>query len=198
MSASTTEDLMNHNSENLYDPLSRAFHWVTAVVVSIAFVLGPEGFGRLIRHGIDPATRTDILWHETLGILVFLLTVLRLFWVAFRPQTPQTGMAGSMQIIAKLTHVALWVLLLALPITAILALGSQAHPLTLLGGMQITEMPWISTSTILKLVDWGDVHKFLGDAMMGLAGLHAVAAIYHHVVRKDGVLVAMLPLKILR
>ena len=80
---------MNKQVTPQYDLLSRIFHWVTAIVVTIAFILGPEGFGRLMRNGIDPATRSDIVWHETLGLLVFVLTVLRLLWVAFRPKPPQ-------------------------------------------------------------------------------------------------------------
>ena len=186
---------MNQKSTSHYDPLSRALHWITAIVVTIAFILGPGGFGRLMRQGIDPATRNDIVWHETLGILVLVLTVLRLLWVAFRPAVPQLPMASWMQIMAKLMHLALWALLLALPITAFLALGSEAHPLTLLGGLRIDQMPIIADSAIAKLADWGDVHEFLGDAIMWLAGLHAGAAIYHHMVLKDGVLLAMLPRK---
>ena len=69
---------MNLPSSPRYDFLSRAFHWVTAIVVTIAFILGPEGFGRLMRQGVDPATRSDIVWHESLGLLVLLLTLLRL------------------------------------------------------------------------------------------------------------------------
>jgi len=186
---------MKQQSTPHYDSLSRAFHWVTAIVVTIAFILGPGGFGRLMRQGIDPATRNDIVWHESLGILVLVLTVLRLLWVAWRPAAPQIPMAGWMYVTSKLVHLALWALLLALPITAFLALGSEAHPLTLLGGFRIDQMPMIADSAIAKLADWGDVHEFLGDAIMWLAGLHAAAAIFHHVVLKDGVLSAMLPLK---
>ncbi len=186
---------MKQQSTSHYDSLSLAFHWVTAVVVTIAFILGPGGFGRLMRQGIDPATRSDIVWHESLGILVLVLTVLRLIWVALRPATPQILMAGWMHVTSKLVHLLLWSLLLALPITAFLALGSEAHPLTLLGGVRIDKMPMIADSAIAKLADWGDVHAFLGDAIMWLAGLHAAAAIYHHVVLKDGVLSAMLPHK---
>lgn len=186
---------MKQQSTSHYDSLSLAFHWVTAVVVTIAFILGPGGFGRLMRQGIDPATRSDIVWHESLGILVLVLTVLRLIWVALRPATPQILMAGWMHVTSKLVHLLLWSLLLALPITAFLALGSEAHPLTLLGGVRIDKMPMIADSAIAKLADWGDVHAFLGDAIMWLAGLHAAAAIYHHVVLKDGVLSAMLPFK---
>jgi cytochrome b561 len=189
---------MNQQSPSHYDPLSRAFHWLTAIVVTIAFILGPEHFGRLIRQGLDPATRNDIVWHETLGILILVLTLLRLLWVAVRPATPQVPMPPKMQLVAKLTHLALWTLLLALPITALLALGGEAHPLTLLGGVRINQMPLIANSALAKLADWGDLHGLLGDALMALAGLHATAAIFHHVILKDGVLSTMLPKKLSR
>ncbi len=184
---------MNKQSPSRYDTLSLAFHWITAIVVTVAFILGPGGFGRLMRQGIDPASRSDIVWHESLGLLVLLLTVLRLLWVAFRPAAPQFKMAGWMKVMGKLGHVALWTLLLALPITALLALGSEVHPVTLLGGVRIDLAPLIADSPIAELADWGDVHQFLGDAIMWLAGLHAAAALYHHLVLKDGVLSAMLP-----
>jgi cytochrome b561 len=148
-----------------------------------------------MRQGIDPATRNDIVWHESLGILVLVLTLLRLLWVAFRPPVPQISMTSWMQTMAKIVHLALWALLLALPITAFLALGSEGHPLTLLGGFRVDQMPLIADSAIAKLADWGDVHGFLGDAILWLAGLHAAAAVFHHVVLRDGVLATMLPYK---
>ena len=186
---------MNKSSITPYDLPSRVFHWLTAIVVTIAFILGPEHFGKLMHHGLDPASRSDIVWHETLGLLVLVLTVLRLLWLAFRPAVPPVPMAQWMHNMAKLTHLALWALLLALPISALLALGSEGHPLTLLGGVRVNDMPLIANSALAKLADWGDVHQFLGDAIMWLAGLHAAAAIYHHLVLKDGVLATMLPLK---
>jgi len=189
---------MKNSATNYYDPLSRALHWLTALVVGIAFVLGPEHFGRMMRSGVDPATYSDIVWHETLGVLVVVLTLVRLLWVAFRPAAPQIPMAPAQQLMAKLVHLGLWALLLATPMSAILALGSEGYPLTLLGGVRLDQMPWIANSAFAKLADWGDVHGFLGDAIAWLAGLHAVAAIYHHMILKDGVLLTMLPLKKLR
>lgn len=188
-------NFMHPSSTPHYDVLSRAFHWITAIVVTIAFILGPGGFGRLMRQGIDPATHIDIVWHETLGMLVLVLTVLRLLWVALRPAAPQIPMAPRIHMMAKLMHLALWTLLLLLPITALLALGGKAHPLTLLGGVRIDQIPLMTNSALAKLLDWGDVHGLLGDAIMWLAGLHAAAAIYHHMVLKDGVLSTMLPPK---
>jgi cytochrome b561 len=185
---------MTQSSDTRYDTLSRAFHWITAIVVTIAFILGPGGFGRLMRQGVDPATRSDIVWHESLGIVILMLTLLRLVWVMVRPAAPQFRMAVWMHQASGLTHLALWALLVALPVTAFLTLGSENHPLTLLGAVRVDHMPLIAQSPVARWANWGHVHKFLGDAIMWLAGLHAGAAIFHHVVLKDGVLAAMLPM----
>ena len=176
-----------------YDTASRALHWITAVIVVIAFILGPAGYGRLIHQGVDPATHSDIVWHESLGVLVTLLTLLRLVWLALRPPPPRFAMPGWMQAVARLMHLVLWALLLAMPTTAMLALGSEDHPLTLLGGVRVDHLTFITGSALAKLADWGDVHKFLGDTIVWLSGLHALAAIYHQWVLKDGVLRSMLP-----
>jgi len=182
---------MNLTRATRYDTPSMVFHWLTALAVAAAFVLGPEDFG----DGVDPSLRLDILWHESLGMLVLGLTILRLVWVALRPAPPQFPMATATRLASRLAHLALWGLMLALPITALLTLASEGDPLTLLGGVRVNAMPWLANAEIARLADWGDVHKFLGDAVIVVAGLHALAAIYHHVVRKDGVLLAMLPRK---
>ena len=176
-----------------YDPISQIFHWITAIAVLAAFILGPGGFGRMMHNGIDPATQSDVVWHESLGILIFVLTVLRLLWVAVRPAAPQHEIAGSMRLASKLAHFSLWAMLLALPITAMLTLGSEGFPLTLLGGLRVDELPLIAGWGIADLADWGEVHGWMGDVIIWMAGLHAAAAIFHHVKLKDGVLAAMAP-----
>jgi len=184
---------LKKNNADQYDKLSKAFHWITAITVVIAFVLGPGDFGRLLHNGIDPGTRNDIVWHETLGLTVFTLTSLRLVWVAVRPDAPRFQMATWMRLLSQLMHFVLWCLLFALPLSALLALGTEAHPLTLLGGFRINDMSFIANSYFSGLADWGDVHKFLGDLIIWLAGIHALAAIYHHIKLKDGILTSMLP-----
>jgi cytochrome b561 len=175
-----------------YDALSRVFHWLTAIAVIAAFILSPEHFGRQMRQGLDPATRWDIVVHESLGVLVMVLTLLRLLWLMVRPAKPQFDMPGWMHLASKATHGFLWLMLLAVPVSAFMALGSEGHPLTLLGGVRVNELPVIAQSSLAHLADWGDVHGALGDIVLWLAGLHAVAAIFHHMVLNDGVLRAML------
>lgn len=176
-----------------YDTLSRSLHWLTAIAVVAAFILGPEHFGRELRQGLDPATRWDIVTHESLGLLVAGLTLLRLLWRVVRPAAPRFDMPRWMHLAAQATHAALWLLLLlAVPVTAMLALGTENHPLTLLGGIRVNALPVTPQSPIADLANWGEVHGVLGDMILWLAGLHAVAAIYHHVLLKDGVLRSML------
>jgi cytochrome b561 len=184
---------MNTTTSPRYDTLSQIFHWVTAVAVGSAFVLGPEGFGHLMRDGVDPATHWDIVVHESLGILVFALTALRLLWLAVRPTPPQTLENGAMKTLAKLAHVGLWLMLLAVPVTALLTLASESSPLTLLGGLRADHLDAYLPAALADLADWGDVHTLLGDAIVWLAGLHAAAALFHHFKVKDGVLLSMMP-----
>ena len=176
-----------------YDTLSRVLHWLTAIAVLVAFILGPGGFGRLMRQGVDPGGRLDIVLHETLGLLVLCLTLVRLIWVALRSARPRVAMPVWMRRLAALVQLLLWGLLLLLPATALLALGSEAHPLTLIGGLRVEQLPWIAASPLANWADWGNLHGLLGDTIMWLAGLHAAAALYHHVVLHDKVLISMLP-----
>lgn len=176
-----------------YDGISKTFHWLTVILILAAFVLGPGDFGRLVHANGDPGARLDIVWHETLGISIFALTFLRLLWVAVRSGAPDHKLEPKLHLASRLMHIALWTLLFALPLTALLTLASEGQPLTLLGGLRITELPWIASAPILGMTDWGDIHSFLGDAIIWLAGIHAVAALYHHFVLKDGVFRSMLP-----
>jgi cytochrome b561 len=76
------------------------------------------------------------------------------------------------------------------PLTAISGAWLEGHALTLLGGVVIP-------APIGKLHSLGasiaEVHTWLGDAILWLAGAHAAAGLFHHHVLKDGVLLSMLP-----
>ncbi len=183
---------MHKTSSNQYDKPSQVFHWLTAVAVLSAFILGPGDFGELLKNGVDPSTHSDIVWHQSLGIFVFFMTFLRLIWVFKRPTAPRFEMQPWLHFASKATHVVLWLLLFALPLSALLTLGTEGAPLTLLGGLKI-ETTVIKRFYFAGLADWGDVHTLLGNVIMYLAGIHALAAIYHHFVRKDKVLSSMLP-----
>jgi len=178
---------MKQPSPARYGPVAQAFHWATAVLVVVAFVYGPGGSESRV---YSAARDFDRQLHETLGLSVLALVVLRLAWriVDVRPDPPR--MARWMEVAATAVHWMLYVLLFALPFTAISGAWLEGHPLTLLGGAEVAS-PFAKSHDVGATI--ATIHTWLGDAILWLAGLHALAALLHHFILKDGVLVSMLP-----
>ena len=170
-----------------YSVPARTLHWLTAILVLAAFIYGPGGSEDRV---YSAAADFDRRLHETLGLSVFVLTCLRLAWRAIdrRPEPPPA--ARWMSLAAGIVQALLYVLLLAVPLTAITGAWLEGHALTLLGGLSIPALLAKSHTTGAQLAE---LHGWLGDAILWLAGAHALAALLHHYVLKDGVLKSMLP-----
>jgi cytochrome b561 len=170
-----------------YSGVAQSFHWLTAIVVLVAFVYGPGGSEERV---YSVARNFDRQLHETLGLSVFALVLLRLLWRLFDARPARSDLPRWMDVASKAVQGALYLLLFAVPITAIAGAWLEGHPLTLLAGIEMA--PRLAASHALGETI-ADIHTWLGDAILWVAGAHAAAALYHHVMRKDGVLVAMLP-----
>ncbi|WP_019936593.1 cytochrome b [Bordetella sp. FB-8] len=170
-----------------YGSVAQLLHWCTAILVLVAFIYGPGGPEQRV---YSSAHEFDRRLHETLGLCVFTLTLLRLLWRAMtpRPQAPQ--IARWMEFMAKAVQWLLYLLLLALPLTAITGAWLEGHPLTLLAGTDV--QPLIGASHGAGAA-FASIHTLLGDTILWIAGLHALAALFHHFVLKDDVLTTMLP-----
>ncbi|VTU18154.1 hypothetical protein SRS16CHR_02175 [Variovorax sp. SRS16] len=178
---------MNHRSHARYGAVAQAFHWATAILVLAAFIYGPGGSEQRV---YSPAFDSGRRLHETLGFCVLVLAVLRVLWrlVDTHPNPPEVS--RWMGIAAKAVQGGLYLLLFALPLTAIAGAWLEGHPLTFLAGLQIPSPLSASHNAGAKIAN---IHTWLGDAILWLAGLHALAGLYHHLVLRDGVLVSMLP-----
>jgi cytochrome b561 len=169
-----------------YGGVAQSFHWATAILVLIAFIYGPGGSEQRV---YSAARDFDRQLHETLGLSVLTLVVLRLLWRAVDTRRDPRP-AGWMDVVAKATHVALYVLLFAVPFTAIAGAWLEGHPLTLLAKIEIPPalaLAHDSGETIAR------IHTWLGDAILWVAGFHALAALFHQFALKDDVLESMLP-----
>ena len=174
-------------SRTRYGAITQSIHWLTALLVLVAFVYGPGGSEQ---HVYLPARDFDRQLHETLGLCVFGLVLLRVLWRMADTRPAPVPVARWMGIAAKAVQGLLYLLLFAVPLTAIAGAWLEGHPLTLLGGLQIA--PRLAESHALgdKIAE---VHTWLGDLILWLAVFHALAALFHHFVKRDGVLVSMLP-----
>jgi len=180
-------DSTNAMTRARYGAVAQALHWITAVVVLVAFIYGPGGSETRV---YAEARDFDRQLHETLGLTIFVLVALRLAWRALvrRPDPPDVP--RWMDLASKGVQVLLYGLMVALPITAVTGAWLEGHPLTLLAGVKVP--PLVAAKHDLG-ASIASLHGWLGDAIMWLAGLHALAAVFHHVVLRDGVLVSMLP-----
>jgi cytochrome b561 len=170
-----------------YGAVAQALHWITAALVVAAFIYGPGGSEQRV---YSTARDFDRQLHETLGLCVFALVVMRALWrmVDTRPEPPL--LPRWMDFASKAAQVALYLLLFAIPLTAITGAWLEGHPLTFLGGVEIPPLLALSHDTGATIAN---IHGWLGDVILWLAGFHALAGLYHHIVLKDRVLVTMLP-----
>jgi len=181
------ENDKEHNSGARYGAVAQALHWATALLVLVAFIYGPGGSEQRV---YAPARDFDRQLHETLGLSVLALVAIRLAWrmVDTRPDAPQV--ARWMGVAAKVVRVALYVLLFGVPLTAITGAWLEGHPVTLLAGIEIPPALVLSHDTGATIAS---IHTWLGDAILWVAGLHALAGLFHHFILKDDVLESMLP-----
>jgi cytochrome b561 len=178
---------MENRSITRYGAVTQFIHWATAILVLIAYIYGPGGSEQRV---YSAARDFDRQLHETLGLCVFALVVMRVLWRMVDTKPEPSQIARWMHLSAKAVQGLLYLLLFAVPITAITGAWLEGHPLTLLGGAEIPPLFALSHDLGATI---SEVHTWLGDAILWIAGLHALAALYHNFVLKDGVLVSMLP-----
>ena len=170
-----------------YGAVAQFFHWATAILVLVAFVYSPGGSEQRV---YSLAQDFDRQLHETLGMGVFGIVLIRSAWRAFDAAPDDPPMAPWMRLSSRVVHAMLYVLLLAVPLTAISGAWLEGHPLTLLANVRIGPL-------LAEAHDVGgaiaSIHTWLGDTLLWVAGLHAAAALYHHFILRDGVLRSMLP-----
>jgi cytochrome b561 len=170
-----------------YGAPAQFFHWLTVGLVATAYLISPGGSEQRVYSSASDLTRH---MHETTGILIFAIVLARILWRTIDAAPEAPPMEPWMKYSAKLAHVALYALLIALPSTAIVGAWLEGHPLTLLGAGNFGPM-LPQAHDVGQTVSY--VHTILGNVIVWVAGLHAVAALFHHFILRDNVLTSMLP-----
>lgn len=170
-----------------YGVAAQVFHWATAILVVSAWFLGREGAESEI-YAVENAEA--LKWHESLGMLVLVILVLRLLWRMIDHVPDDPPMPRWMLLASRLFHRLLYVLLVLVPATAILGAWYSGHALSLF-------WPGDVPSPVTEMRGFGrtfaEIHGLLANILITIAGLHAVAALIHHFVLRDRLLLSMLP-----
>jgi len=176
------------NSADGYGAIAQSLHWLTVVLVAIAWTLGT--FDDVLPKGA--ARAVGLFVHISAGVAILGALVARVLWrMADPPPQPAPTMLGIWGANAgRLAHYALYALLVAVPIAGIVLQFARGNALPLFGLAEIPS-PWIADRTYARSAK--EVHEVLANALAILAAFHAAAALVHHWVFRDRTLVRMLP-----
>ena len=175
------------NTEGRYGSLSIGLHWgmllLLAAVYACMELRGnfPKGSG--VREGLKT-------WHFMLGLSVLVLVSVRVL-VRFLGTLPRDQPATPkwQNMMAKLMHLALYGLMIAMPILGWIILSADGRPVPFFG-LQLP--PLVGESD--AIAEWAEeIHETVATAGYFLVGLHAAAALFHHYVMRDNTLRRMLP-----
>ena len=168
--------------------MAQALHWGIVLLVLCQFVVG--FYAKPLPLGIE---RLQMLtFHKSVGITTFVLVLIRLGWRFYTPAPPlPAGMPRWQKLLAHLSHLLLYGLLLVLPILGWLT--SNASNLTVrwfyLFNLPNLTGPDRQLARITK-----DLHDAGAWLLLAVVCAHVGAAFWHELVLKDGVLRRMLPL----
>ena len=170
-----------------YGSVAQVFHWLIAILVLAAFIFGPGGSEQRV---YSPANADNLHLHEALGTTVLAMTILRLLWRMGHKPPAEPPMPAWMRRAAAATHHTLYLLMFVTPLTAITGAWLEGHDIAAFGFIALPPPVTVSHAAGAVITD---LHGWLGDAIIWLAGLHAAAALFHHVILRDGLLRMMLP-----
>lgn len=170
------------------DPIRRysntavTLHWLTVVLVLTQVVLG-FAFAEFMAKG--PAKAEVFAWHKTLGALILVIALIRLGYRLANPPPPfPTELPQWRRIAAVWNHRAFYFLLIALPLTGLLAVSGMSpdRHTNFAGGVRIPVVPGISRGAGETS---GDLHVVLVFTTIALLLLHVAAALQQQFFEHD-------------
>ena len=167
-----------------FTPLQRLLHWVMALcILAMLFI----GVGMV--STITPTYLSLVSIHKPLGIAILVLALIRLA-LRLRDGAPAlpTGLPEPMKLAAHLSHVVLYLLMIGMPLIGWAMMSAAEYPVVLFPGIHLPSILPLSAS--LHTLLW-NAHLYLAFALFALILLHVAAALYHALVRNDGVFETM-------
>jgi cytochrome b561 len=169
-----------------YTLTARVFHWVTAALVLFMLPLG-----LVIAHDWGGPLQDQLYdLHRSIGALIIPIVVARaVYRWRHAPAPLAADIPAIQQLAAHATHWALYVLLIVQPFVGWIGTSAYRAPIIVFG---LFELPPIwpedrgFSDRVLHL------HGLIGLAIACLLAAHIGAALYHHFVRKDHVLMRMI------
>jgi cytochrome b561 len=166
--------------------VQRCLHWLMAAMVLAMLFIGVGMVSTL-----HPKFLTLIAIHRPLGIAILVLALLRL-GVRLRRGAPPlpADLPWWMAAGAKASHVALYSLLIAMPLVGWSMLSAGGYPIVLYGPIRL---PPIAPHDAVLYAVLRTAHTYLAYLFFATILMHVAAALFHALIRRDGVFHSMAP-----
>jgi cytochrome b561 len=167
-----------------YDSVAIALHWFTAILVIANFALAQvwDWFAKPTRELMEQA-------HMSFGVLLSVVIVVRIVWRFIRGHQISSVEAGWVRLASKGTHYLLYLMLIVEAALGFAFRWGAGRPMAFFG----TGIPPLIGEMARSLRrQLREFHEWTGWAIIVLVLVHALAALYHHYVLKDRVLLRML------
>ncbi|RUR11128.1 cytochrome b [Legionella sp. km772] len=126
--------------------------------------------------------------HKAFGILVLILAILRIIW-RLSNKTPSLNIPKLELIAARLAHLALYILMLAMPISGWLMSSAAGLAPSFFGLFTLPNL--VAPNDELR--EWfAFVHEWLAYGLIAIISVHTLAALKHHFIDKDDILRRMI------
>ena len=174
------------NSTTAWGSVSKALHWIIVVLIVNQWVIAERaddltGLAKLKTLG----------YHKSFGMTILMLAVIRLVWRLSNPVPDLTAETRPWErVLAKISHVLLYALIFAMPITGWLMSSAKTYSVS-----------WFNLFAFPNLVGKNEhiyelthgLHEVLFNVLVAVAALHALGALKHHFIDHNDVLKRMLP-----
>lgn len=177
------------NAVQRYPAGLRAIHWLTVALIIIIYGLTytEDFFAR------GTPARAAVWWlHISFGLVLIVAVAARICARAIGPiPPPSAALSPLVERASQAVHALLYVLLVVTPLVGVYLAFLRGNEVTLFGLFTIPSPVAVVDRAARASVQ--EVHELLANALIVVALLHAAAAIWHHVIRKDDVLLRMMP-----
>ncbi|KOO04376.1 cytochrome b [Vibrio nereis] len=168
-----------------YNPITRAVHWISAIVVIGMFAVG---LWMVDLSYYSEWYRTAPHWHKSVGILLACLTVFRFIWKHVTASPKMEGKAFEVMA-ARAVHLVMYVLLFALFASGYLISTEDGRGIDV---FNLFTVPGAGALFENQADTSGLIHFYTAWALILMAAVHAIAALKHHFINKDNTLRKMI------
>lgn len=167
--------------------VGRTLHWLMALLILGMFALGWTA----VNYPMSPAKLQIFAWHKSIGLSLLALVVVRILWrLSHGTPTPPPGTSAAERGLARAGHVGLYFMMILMPVSGYVVNSTANFPLRFFGGFRVPNLiP--ADKTWQELAE--SVHLAGFWAFSALILVHVLAALRHHYLKKNDVLLKMLP-----